>query len=177
MNKNTTHVIIGILVVVLVVAFCGIGWLLATLNQTNQEAMQARQALATQQQAQVVAQQAQAAAAEKTQDDKLKITWPSRGATLCYENEYSVSWQAPVDMDAVTITLRTPTMSTMLGDFPATNGNNGDVGFNSFTWDLTNKSGSVVPESQVYKMDISGMYHGHQISTSTDGVFSISECK
>ena len=167
----------AVLVIIIVVLAAAVVWLYVSLNSAQMEAAQATQMLQNEKQSELAAKQAQADAQENALENELKITWPGQGSRLCFENPYSVSWQAPKDMDAVTIYLYTPTTSTHIGDYPAVSGTSGDIGFGSFQWDLTNASHFVVPESQVYKMTISGQYHGHQISTSTAGVFSIQNCQ
>lgn len=159
MKKN---IIIGALIVLLVAAIGAIVWLSASL--------------AAQKQAQVAMEQAQAAEKEAALESKLKISWPTANTKLCYEQQYSVSWQAPLGMDIVSIGLVTPSGTTKIGDYPAMSGTGDDVGYGSFQWDLTDASGSIVPASQVYKMSIAGAFHGHDISTTTAGVFSIGNC-
>jgi len=175
MNKKSLAT--TILFVLLGASIVVIVWLFVSIQQTQKTAVQATQALEAQKQAEIAAKQAEAAQQEKALDDQLKITFPGRNTQLCLEQPYSVSWQAPKDMDAVTVVLYTPTSSQRIGDYPAVAGTSGDMGFGSFQWDLTNAAGYVVEPSQVYKMTISGMYHGHLISTSTDGVFSVSSCR
>ena len=175
MNKKTF--VIGGLIVLLAASASVIVWMRMSLQQAQRDAAQATQALEAQKQADIAAKQAEAAQKEKDLENQLQIVWPVRGSQLCLEQPYSVSWQAPVDMDAVTVVLYTPTSSTRIGDYPAVSWTSRDLGSGSFLWDLTNAAGFVVQPSQVYKLTISGMYHGHEISTSTDGVFSIGDCK
>lgn len=175
MNKKTSFIVV--VVALLVIAVAIIIWLCVSLQQAQKEAAQAVQAVETQKQIEIAAQQAAEAQKEKDLEAELMITWPSRGSQLCYEQQYSISWQAPADMDTVTATLYTPSSTTRLGDYPAVNGMSGNVGFGSSPWYLTDASGAVVPTSQAYKIKLSGMYHGHEISTSTDGVFSIGKCQ
>jgi hypothetical protein len=175
---NNKSILTGALVVLLVIAVGVIGWLYVSFERAQRDAAQAAQTLEAQKQADIAAKQTAALQQEQALEDQLKVTWPSRGTQLCYEHQYSISWQAPADMDAVTVVLYSPTSSTRIGDFPAVNNGTGaGIGYGSTPWDLTNAAGEVVPPSQVYKLTISGMYHDHQISTSTEGVFSIGYCK
>jgi len=121
------------------------------------------------------------AAAELEQRIALfKLNWPAGGDRLCYENQYYVSWQVPSDMDIVHAVISSPSGNYDLGDHPANGGGtNGDVANGGFSWDLTYGSGSsmVVPPSDVYKIQISGMYQGHQIQAESPRVFSVAKCQ
>lgn len=121
---------------------------------------------------------------QKAQDqlNKFKVTWPTKGARLCFEQLYSVNWEAPLGMEVVSTSLYSPTSSLTpstrydLGSHPAINSNGENKGYGSFSWDLTDVNGSIIPAGDIYKISISGMYNNQVISTSSEGVFSIGNC-
>ena len=84
-------------------------------------------------------------AADEAQRALFKITWPTSNTSLCYENQYSVSWQTPSDMDIVKADLITPNSDVDLGQFPAINSNGTGVSYGSFSWDLTDANGQIIP--------------------------------
>lgn len=178
-NTNTIVVVLSILVIVSIIINVG---QYMSLMQTRDQLVRANTTIAEQKQDEIDAAKAQADRERQAVIDKLKISWPTANSQLCYEQQYSISWQTPLDMEAVTINLVTPTASEpmdsiKIGDFPAFNGRGDDVGYGSTQWDLTDNKGHVVPESKVYKLMIGGTLGGQYISTTTDGVFSVGYCR
>jgi len=174
-NKNGIVTIVSVLLAIAILVI--VGMYLYYSNEMS--SLQSSNASLASKATAYDASQQKAAADDAAQRALFKVTSPSANSGFCYENEYSVSWQAPQQgMDIITAELVSPTSDINLGQFPATNNSVGSgVGYGSFNWDLTDANGNVVAPSKVYKLKLSGTYKGQPITAESDGLFSVSKCQ
>lgn len=105
-----------------------------------------------------------------------KIITPNGGEQLCTLEETKIEWNAPKDVEAVTLKLREVGIygkEYKVGTFPASYNEEGLVnGKGSVMWKVP-----PIPEGMVYEMWINTVYKGSSVNDVSDGVFSIVNCR
>lgn len=115
-------------------------------------------------------------AQEEAQKKLLKIISPNGGETICSNENFPISWQAPADLETVIITLTTSVSANRLGEFPAVKTVKDNVGYGSVSWNLKNEGGYSIAPGGVYKLWLHSTYKGQTIESRSDKIFSIIDC-
>ena len=185
MEPNSQHPLIGILSVILVVLLFGcatIGWFFMETQNKLESAEQKIQelSLTLSEREQLIAEKisadAQKAAEENAKISMLKVITPNGGEIICPANPHVIQWQAPPDLDAVVLTLSTPTTKQRITEAAAVQNTVNGIGYGSTEWNFVNQAGYAVYEGSAYKIWLTATYQGKTIEDYSDGVFMLKNC-
>jgi hypothetical protein len=107
----------------------------------------------------------------------LKVVSPKGGDVFCLDQPNEISWNAPPELQTVVASLDTSVTFNRLGEFPAIQQTKNGVGIGKTMWNMKNEAGFEVPESEVYRISLSGNLNGQQLSTTSDQIFAVKKCQ